>query len=133
MEINIKIILIEVLELIEKQIKNYEFLYYFNVNYFSLPNELNNLLNSTSDEYMIKYHNSIGRVIRNCYLCTKDGSLPILYNYFLENNISHPDDMSDFILRMFWHIKHNNLSYIDDIETLTNKLFKENIIKNIIE
>ena len=51
-----------------------------------------------SDLYI--YHFGLGTWIRNNLLYHKESSL---YSLFLENGIEHPDDMSAFIIALFYY------------------------------
>ena len=58
-----------------------------------------NWLNDNEDGALISAHHSLGRDIRNTWgLWAQDSDL---YQWFIDNDIKHPDDMSSIILTCF--------------------------------
>lgn len=87
--------------------------------------------NSTSDEITLQYHHGLGQRIRNAWLWKNtDNEKTCIYTEFLKLNILHPDDMSDFVLKLFWYYKHDQTKTLQDHKI---RLLNEIIIKNIIE
>ena len=104
--------------------------------YFSYVNteEKEYFNNSTSSDIVIQYHHGLGQKIRNAWLWPKDHkdahSVSEIHKVFVNLNIKHPDDMSHFLLELFWHFKHDTSK---SIEEHTEKLLNEMIIKDILE
>jgi hypothetical protein len=76
--------------------------------------DLNYIMDGTSDDVMIIFHDNLGRYIRNTWglwdgiAAVQAGREPEeLYKYFNNMGISHPDDCSGIILKSYWRHKHN--------------------------
>lgn len=63
---------------------------------FTRPDLLNFKNTRVGDLYL--YHFGMDTWIRNHLLCPQENDL---YRLFLENNITHPDDMSSIVIRLF--------------------------------
>lgn len=75
-------------------------------------------------EGMIEFHAYLGRYVRNKWLWNKT----ILFKYFQNFGLQHPDDMSHYILKAFWQKRHNCFNQAE-----IEKEISEQVIKDIIE
>lgn len=65
--------------------------------------ELAEIQKSSDEKVMNKYHNSVGRQIRNEWGLWTDSELK---QFFIDLGLDHPDDMSGVILTSFWRRLH---------------------------
>ena len=78
--------------------------------------ELDNMLVKEDKDYIIEHgaisvHNSLGRWIRNNWGLWEE-TPNTLKSIFLEQNITHPDDMSNYIIESYInYIKNESKSY----------------------
>src|SRR6266581_6158563 len=100
---------------------------YFN---YSWPKEKDYFNNSTSSDIVYEYHHGFGQKIRNAWLWPKNPNIySEIYKLLFDLGIEHPDNMSSFLLRVFWYYKHEPEK---SIEQHKQRLLNEMIIKNII-
>ena len=60
---------------------------------------------SSEDEFIGRTHHALGQKIRNEWGLWASNS--ILYKYFIDMGLKHPDDMSGIILTSYYRNKHN--------------------------
>jgi hypothetical protein len=77
-----------------------------------IPEIKQDLLLLNEDNFVGKYHSSLGLWIRNTWkFWANEGEL---YNYFILKGLTHPDDMSGVILRVAHREFHNIPLNIDN-------------------
>ena len=77
---------------------------------YTTPDEKKFFNESTTANIMYQYH-GLGQKIRNAWLWPKGENADQysnLFKIFINLNMQHPDDMSGFLLRLFWHYKHES-------------------------
>lgn len=93
--------------------------------------EINYFNNSTNVDVMYEYHMTLGLQIRNVFLWPKNPNVySNFYKIMLNLGFEHADDMSNFLLRLFWYYKHE--PHIS-IEKHQERMLNEIIIKDILE
>ena len=93
--------------------------------------EIDYFNNSKTSDIMYEYHHSLGTTIRNAWLWPKNpNQISNIYKLFFNRGIRHPDDMSGFLLRLFWYYKHEQKI---SLEKHIERMFNEIIIKDILE
>jgi hypothetical protein len=97
----------------------------------TLQKEKDYFNNSESWIVIYEYHHGLGQKIRNAWLWPKnENEYSDLARSFINLDIKHPDDMSSFLLKLFWY--HKRFPDIS-IEEHQENLINEKIIKEIIE
>lgn len=66
------------------------------------------LINSKEDD-LITYHNDLGRYIRNNWGLWTKGTLFVVMS---ELGFTHPDDMSQSLIREYWNVKNGHPSML---------------------
>lgn len=97
---------------------------------YTSPDEKKFFNDSTTSNIVYQYHHGLGQKIRNAWLWPKVSEKSDLHKLLYNLNIKHEDDMSSFLLKLFWHYKHESDRTIEQHQ---ERLLNEIIIKNIIE
>lgn len=98
-----------------------------NANKENNEHPLNEFCNFSEDE-LIWYHHSLGAHLRDtCGLWDENSTL---HKMFVKNYITHPDDMSQIIIQIYWKHKKGLSKNIDDS---FKEYVDEAVVRDIIE
>ena len=87
-------------------------------------NEIKEFKTKKEEDTIVKYHNGLGRYIRNKWGLWNDS---VLCNWFKNLGIYHADDMSSIIILSFWrHLNKKPICIDDQVKDYINFNVREN-------